>query len=150
MGATFAERLAEARTEMGIGSSEASRRMGVSPSTYYNWEHGISKPQNMEMRNKLADVFGVTETWLSTGLGEKSAKRKDEVIMQAKIEKKDKAEFCVRSKDVRMLQDIEFVIQHLRDINASRDEKEACYLTLAEIRNDIECRVVLGVRPTSA
>ena len=137
----FGARLAEVREELGLNKSQVAKKCGLkSPTTWDNWERGNTAPQNAEAVRNIANALGVTERWLRTGTGEKSA--------QAKIEKLDREVYTVSASDVRKLEDIQLVINHLRDLNISRIEKEACYLTLAELRNDIEMNVRLGRRPT--
>ena len=145
----FGARLAEVRAELGLNKSQMAKRCGLKASTTYdNWERGITSPINSDVIRKVANELGVTERWLRSGAGEKSAKKVEEQKMEAKIEKLDREVFTVNASDVRRLEDIQLVINHLRDLNISRDEKEACYLTLAELRNDIEMNVRLGRRPT--
>lgn len=147
----FGARLAEVREELGLNKSQMAKKCGLATSTTYNnWELGITSPVNAEALRKTADALGVTERWLRSGVGEKSAKKVEEQKVEAKIEKLDREVFTVNASDVRRLEDIQLVINHLRDLNISRDEKEACYLTLAELRNDIEMNVRLGRRPTKA
>ena len=147
----FGARLAEVRAELGLNKSQMAKKCGLATSTTYNnWELGITSPINSEVIRKVANELGVTERWLRSGTGEKSAKKVEEQKVEAKIEKLDREVFTVNASDVRRLEDIQLVINHLRDLNISRDEKEACYLTLAELRNDIEMNVRLGRRPTKA
>lgn len=145
----FGARLAEVREELGLNKSQVAKKCGLkSPTTWDNWERGNTAPQNAEAVRNIANALGVTERWLRTGTGEKSAQKVEEKKVEAKIEKLDREVYTVSASDVRKLEDIQLVINHLRDLNISRIEKEACYLTLAELRNDIEMNVRLGRRPT--
>ena len=138
---TFGERLKEAREEKGISSWALAKVLGVGGSTTYNWENDISLPRNIETRRKIADALNVTETWLSTGTGEKSAEKREEQVMQVKAEQKFKTTTVYNRKDKRQLEDIELVIHHLRDMDISVDEMRAVHLTLSEIRTDLEGKV---------
>lgn len=143
---TFAERLSDARNTLGISASEAARRMGISAQTFRNWELGATFPQNVEVRKKLAVVMGVTETWLYSGLGVKSAEEQEKITMQAQEERKAKTEVVYRACDKRQLEDIELIIHHIRELGITDDEKRAVHMTLSEIRLDLEGKVLFGVR----
>lgn len=142
---TFGERIMEARLDKDMSQSQLTRALGLSSSsTVFNWEHDISMPRNLETRKKIAGVLGVTEKWLSTGLGEKSAEKSEEKAMQIKAEQKLKTTVIVNGKDKRKLEDINLAINHIRDMNISVDEMKAIYLTLVEIRTEVECRVLFN------
>lgn len=138
---TIGERIKEAREDKGITCNALATLLGVGSSTTYNWEHGISEPRNLEMRQKIADTLGVTERWLSSGLGEKSAEKHEENVVQLKAEQKARTTVMYNRKDKRQLEDIELIIHHLRDMNISLDEMRAVHLTLSEIRTDLESKV---------
>ena len=47
------------RKAMGLTAKEVADKMGISNSTYYNWEYGVSQgPRYREVREKLAEVLG--------------------------------------------------------------------------------------------
>ena len=72
----FGARLAEVRAELGLNKSQMAKRCGLKTSTTYdNWERGITSPINSDVIRKVANELGVTERWLRSGTGEKSAKK---------------------------------------------------------------------------
>lgn len=143
---TMGKRITKAREEAGLSKSEVARRIGISPASFGMWEADKTKPRNFELQKALAETLGVTVPWLMSGFGEQSAKVVEETSAKIQAERKAKEVYVISGKDKRMLEDIELVIRHLRDLNISSDEKDAVYYTLAEIRNDVERRVILGVR----
>jgi len=53
------DRLRLFRGEVGISQEEASRVLGVSYSTYKNWERGVNAP-SMDMVQPLCKLFSIT------------------------------------------------------------------------------------------
>ena len=145
----FAERLAEARKEAGLSRGALAGLAGISPQTVTDWESGKTEPKqvnSVEKVRKLAAACGVTESWLNSGYGEKSAKKQAEKAAEHAAEQKAKTVYIVNAKDKRMYEDIDLCIKHLRSLDVSDTEKRAIFLTLAEIRTDLEEKVVFGVR----
>lgn len=54
----FAARLRELRAATGLKPTEVAEAIGVSPTTVYNWETGVSAP-SVENLFRLAPVFGL-------------------------------------------------------------------------------------------
>ena len=140
---TFAERLSQAITEDGRSRGEIASACGTVTASLLRWERGESTPRVNSVKGLCAGL-GVTERWLMSGLGEKSAVKHEENVMKAKAEEKFKTTRIINGKDKRQLEDIEMVIDHIRDMNISSDEMLAIYTTLSEIRNDLECKVLFN------
>ena len=140
---TFAERLAQAIEEDGRTIAEITRACGIGQPMIYKYTHGTSYPRKASI-DALCKGLGITERWLTSGLGEKSAEKEKETAMKAEAERKFHATRVVNGKDKRQLEDIELVISHIRDMNLSSDEMLAVYTTLAEIRNELECKVLFN------
>lgn len=64
---TLAQRIAEARTAIGIEPAELARRVGVKPSAAYQWESGSTKSLKADTAIALAEELGVDVVWLVTG-----------------------------------------------------------------------------------
>lgn len=149
---TFGARLAEAREEKGIALSDFAKRIGVKYNTYYNWEHDIAKPMRDPIIRSMADTLGVSYNWLIAGVGEKSKAKCDE-LLELQNSKQTTTKVVVTeskpkkfyAKDNRQLEDIELCIKHIKDMNLTEDEKKAIFLTLSEIRTDLEVKVLFGV-----
>jgi transcriptional regulator with XRE-family HTH domain len=54
------------RDEKGLKDSDVAREAGVSKSTFSDWKVGRSKP-GIKKLQKIADFFGVTVDYLTTG-----------------------------------------------------------------------------------
>ncbi len=67
---TFAERLKQRRTEVGISQSELARRAEITQRTIQHYEGGTRKPVNIEMVGRLAQALDTTAEYL---LGTNSA-----------------------------------------------------------------------------
>ncbi len=144
---TFAERLVESRKTKGVTPSQLCSEIGMSGQTLYNWETGVSTPSTAKSREKakaIAEYLGVTETWLMSGAGVRTIEEKEQAIMQAKERTTPPTTVVYRAKDKRALEDIELLIHHLKELNLSTDEKKAIFLTLSEIRSDLELKVLFG------
>lgn len=145
---TFAQRLATARAEKNISSASLCAKVGLSTTTLYNWEHELSSPRSEKSRalvKAIADELGVTERWLTSGFGEKSAEKAEEQRLAAVEARTPPTTVKYRASDKRQLEDIELLIAHLRELQISTDEKKAVFITLSEIRNDLEMKVLFGV-----
>ena len=143
----FSDRLAEARTEKNISRASLAAQVGLSEQTLYNWESGIASPTTAKSREcvkLIAERLGVTETWLTAGIGIKSLEEHRAAVEKREAEQKFREVKTVNRKDQRQLEDIELVIHHLRDMNLSSDEIKAIHLTLSEIRADLECKVLFS------
>lgn len=67
--ATFGDRLADARTAVGLSKAELAERLGVKLSTLEKWENDISEPRANRL-SMLAGLLNVSLRWLMTGEGE--------------------------------------------------------------------------------
>ncbi|MGT2906340.1 XRE family transcriptional regulator [Streptococcus dentiloxodontae] len=56
------QRLKDIREEKGYSQAEVAKRLGISRSSYFNWENGKTKP-NQKNLSVLSEIFGVTETY---------------------------------------------------------------------------------------
>lgn len=54
------------RDEKGIKDSDVVKATGITKSTFSDWKSGRSKPKNDKLQ-KIADYFGVTLDYLTTG-----------------------------------------------------------------------------------
>lgn len=145
---TFKERLEEARTNAGLSIPQLAEKAGVSYQSLWYWETKGKLPRDKETLAKIARALGLSEVWLSSGVGEKMEAdriKKHEEFVKARKEKEDEV-IIYRAADKRRLQDIELLISHLRSLDVSLDEKRAIHLTLSEIRADLENKVLFGER----
>jgi transcriptional regulator with XRE-family HTH domain len=82
----FAERLAAAREERGMSSSDFARLLGVTPTAVWNWEKNGVTPRP-EMLERIARALGVRVEHLLVGLAESvrapTKKTVGEVVDQA-------------------------------------------------------------------
>ena len=60
----FKDRLKEKRVEAGLTQAELATKAGTSSRTIQNYELGKSKPSNMEVTQRIADVLGTTTEYL--------------------------------------------------------------------------------------
>lgn len=67
--ATFGDRLADARTAVGLSQAELAERLGVKLVTLEKWENDISEPRANRL-SMLAGLLNVSLRWLMTGEGE--------------------------------------------------------------------------------
>ena len=54
------------RNEKGVKDSDVVKATGITKSTFSDWKSGRSKPKNDKLQ-KIADYFGVTLDYLTTG-----------------------------------------------------------------------------------
>lgn len=80
------------RDEHGVKDADVVRETGITKSTFSDWKNGRSKPKNDKLQ-KLADYFGVTLDYLTTG-------------------RNDEKEITLTTKDER---DIEKIIEQTKD-----------------------------------
>ena len=66
--ATFGDRVAAAREELGLTQSQLANRLGVRLSTVEKWESDRSEPRANKLQ-MLAGVLNVSIIWLLTGAG---------------------------------------------------------------------------------
>ena len=60
----FKEKLKEKRIEAGLTQAELAKRAGTTARTIQNYELGKSKPSNMEVAQRIADVLSTTTEYL--------------------------------------------------------------------------------------
>ena len=65
---TLAERLKFSRERAGLTQQQVAEKTGMSQPTYFKVEKGITK--RTTYLTELANLFGVSPTWLATGQGE--------------------------------------------------------------------------------
>ena len=68
-GATFGDRLANAREATGLSQREVAQRLGVKEKTIRDWEDDLSEPRASRLQT-LAGMLGVSLMWLLSGQGE--------------------------------------------------------------------------------
>ncbi len=61
---TFAERLKEKRTDLGLSQAELAKRAGITARTIQHYEAGTRKPVNIDMVTKIAEVLGTSSEYL--------------------------------------------------------------------------------------
>lgn len=86
------------RDEHGVKDADVVRETGITKSTFSDWKNGRSKPKNDKLQ-KLADYFGVTLDYLTTG-------------------KNDEKEITLTTKDER---DIEKIIEQTQNQLTSQE-----------------------------
>lgn len=95
---TLGDRLKQERENRGWSQVLVSKKLGLKrSSTYANWEYGIREP-DLEMLQKLADLYEVTIDWLN-GRDEKESEDSlpDDIIL--KVIREAEAEFKVDLRD---------------------------------------------------
>ena len=60
----FKDKLKEKRIEAGLTQAELAAKAGTTARTIQNYELGKSKPSNMEIAQRIADVLGTTTEYL--------------------------------------------------------------------------------------
>ena len=60
----FKDKLKEKRIEAGLTQAELAAKVGTTARTIQNYELGKSKPSNMEIAQRIADVLGTTTEYL--------------------------------------------------------------------------------------
>lgn len=66
---SLGERIALARTAVGMSKAELARRVGKDTKTVYRWEHDEAQPESASIA-PIADATGVSVRWLLTGEGD--------------------------------------------------------------------------------
>lgn len=85
----FGNRLKLARVVKGYTQKEVSEMIGISESTYSDWEIGKSIPRWVASA-KLAEIFGLECYLLILGLNP------EKIILSVKMEEEELSEFCKR------------------------------------------------------
>lgn len=71
------------RDERGVKDADVVKETGITKSTFSDWKNGRSKPKNDKLQ-KIADYFGVTLDYLTTG---KESSEKKEITLTSKDER---------------------------------------------------------------
>lgn len=66
--ATFGDRVAAGREQMGLSQAELAKRLGVKIKTVSAWENDIAEPRANKLQ-MLAGMLNVSMRWLMTGEG---------------------------------------------------------------------------------
>lgn len=66
--ATFGDRLAAARDQMGLSQEDFARRIGVKHKTVRAWEDDVAEPRANKLQ-MMAGILNVSIVWLLTGQG---------------------------------------------------------------------------------
>jgi transcriptional regulator with XRE-family HTH domain len=141
MKTTTGERIKMLRKRKGWTQDELAKRMGVSRVTIGSWETGKVIPK-IESVQEMAVALGSTPAYINLGdetpapMVEKHEHKT--VVIAASPAKR------VSGSDRRKLEDIELLMKHLPDLRVSKDEQKAIYLTVSEIWNDLNMRVLFG------
>lgn len=138
----FGERLKEIRTENTLNMSEAAELVGVSASTYHNWENG-HYPRAEAVR-QIASAFGVTAKWLETGLGEKTTEQEQAKAAETQAKKRDESSTVYNREDEEKLRDIETVIKFIKQMDIPKDRKRHIHRTMSAYRTELENIVLFG------
>ena len=141
---TFGERLKQTRKELDLTQTELAELVGCAPQGISFYENGEVVPKKAEIRNNLCDVLGVTERWLFSGTGEKSASVAEAMAEEAKAEERSRSRVIYSVKDERQLEDIELLIHHIKDMDIPLNKKRTIHRTLSDIRGELECKVLFG------
>jgi len=78
------ERIKALRKALGLSQSEFGKRLGKALRTIQNWELGVSKIPESELR-LIAETFNISYHWLKTGEGEMFEKEKGMRVEELKI-----------------------------------------------------------------
>jgi transcriptional regulator with XRE-family HTH domain len=70
-GESISERIKEVREARGLTASELARRVGVTATAVWNWEKNSVRPRPPVLET-IANVLGVTTTFLRTGNNDNS------------------------------------------------------------------------------
>lgn len=143
------DRLKEIRTDEKLHQTEAGALIGMSVGAWHNWENGKSRP-SYDTITKIADVFGVSRTWLDSGVGEKKAEEAKK--KQEEAERKQKYENVVvyKVEDEQNLQDVVTLIRCLKDINVPKERKRRMHRLLSNLRTEYENIVLFGDERTES
>lgn len=61
---TFGEKLKKARLKAGYSQTKLAKAIGVALNTIYNYENGLTLPQNYEIYEKLGEVLNLDPLYL--------------------------------------------------------------------------------------
>jgi len=140
---SFAETLKKLREDNSFSMSEAAQLIGVSTSTYYNWEVNGNYPRTDAIR-KIADAYGVTTKWLETGLGEKDAKDAEKKAEEFQAKKRDEQVTTYNRESEEKLKDITLLISHIKSMDVPKERKRHIHRTLSAYRTELENVVLFG------
>lgn len=67
--ATFGDRVAAAREQLGMSEEDLARRLGIKVDTLRRWENDLAEPRANKLQ-MLSGILNVSLRWLLTGVGE--------------------------------------------------------------------------------
>lgn len=137
------DRLRQVRFEHQLTAKDAGALVGKSHTTWGNWEKGITRPSFEDITN-IAQMFGVTRTWLDTGMGEKSEEEAKKKAAELEAKRKDEAVNVHTVEDEERLRDIVTCIGFIKDMNIPKERKRRIHRTLSAYRTELENVVLFG------
>ena len=72
------------RDDRGVKDADVVKETGITKSTFSDWKNGRSKPKNDKLQ-KIADYFGVTLDYLTTG--KESSEKKEKLLVRSSFER---------------------------------------------------------------
>ena len=140
----FAERLRSERENVHLKQTELAELMGVSQNTIWNWEQPNGRFPKPDKIKELASIFGVTEKWLETGLGERTPEEALAKAEEVQARMKDEKVTAFNREDEERLRDIETVIKFIKQMDARKDRKRHIHRTMSAYRTELENIVLFG------
>lgn len=114
------EKYAELRDLKGVRDADVARATGIGRSTFSDWRTGRSAPKQEKLQ-KIADYFGVTVEYISTGkepetyyLNEETAMIAQEVFDNANLRVLFDAARDARPEDIKMVAEM---LKRLKETN---------------------------------
>ena len=89
------------RDERGVKDADVVKETGITKSTFSDWKNGRSKPKNDKLQ-KIADYFGVTLDYLTTG---KESSEKKEITLTQKDERDIAKKLAGSMRDIKTRDD---------------------------------------------
>nr|DAN96903.1 MAG TPA: Repressor protein CI [Caudoviricetes sp.] len=89
------------RDERGVKDADVVKETGITKSTFSDWKNGRSKPKNDKLQ-KIADYFGVTLDYLTTG---KESSEKKEITLTQKDERDIAKKLAGIMRDIKTQED---------------------------------------------
>ena len=140
----FADRLRSERENAHLKQSELGELMGVSQNTIWNWEQPNGRFPKPDKIKALADIFGVTERWLETGLGERKPADAQKKAEEFKAKLKDEKVTIVNRETEERLRDVETVIRFIKQMDVPKERKRHIHRTMSAYRTELENVVLFG------
>lgn len=89
------------RDDRGVKDADVVKETGITKSTFSDWKNGRSKPKNDKLQ-KIADYFGVTLDYLTTG---KESSEKKEITLTSKDERDIAKKLAGIMQDIKTQED---------------------------------------------